>query len=196
MGTTRIAAIGVSAGGLRALKEFFSSLPQIPDLAFVVVTHLPRDTPSSLQPTLSAVTSLPVYVLQGQTVPRAGNIYVLPAYMSADLHEGVISVYERHPSEPVFKAIDEFLFSLATDQRKNAIAIILSGMGNDGARGVQAIQKCGGMVLAQDPESSKYSSMPRAAIDADQPEEIAAPHLLGQTLSLMLQGTSNYSQES
>jgi two-component system CheB/CheR fusion protein len=195
MRTTRIATVGVSAGGLRALKEFFSSLPQIPDVAFVVVTHLPRDTPSSLQPALAAVTNLPVHVLQDQTTPQAGNIYVLPAHMNAEVRRGVISVRERLPSEPVFKAIDEFLFSLAADQRRNAIAIILSGMGNDGARGVQAIQKCGGTVLAQDPRSSKYSSMPRAAIDADQPEEIAAPHLLGQTLSLILQDTSNYSEE-
>ena len=62
--------------------------------------------------------------------------------------------------------IDAFLSALAEDQGERAVGILLSGSGSDGTIGMQAIQRRGGLTLAQDPETAKYDAMPRAAIAA------------------------------
>ena len=87
---------------------------------------------------------------------------------------GVFSPRFTNPQRPL---------SLAADQKENAIGIILSGMGSDGALGVEAIAKHKGLVLVQAPESTEYKVMPYSAINADDPKRILPPSDLGRFLS-------------
>ncbi|HZI01883.1 MAG TPA: CheR family methyltransferase, partial [Flavisolibacter sp.] len=79
-------------------------------------------------------------------------------------------------------AIDFFLHTLAQDQRSRAIAIILSGTGTDGSKGIQSIQEHGGMVLVQDPLTAKFDGMPNAAIATGVAELILAPELMPEEI--------------
>ena len=79
--------------------------------------------------------------------------------------------------------IDEFLVSLAEDAAERAIAVIFSGAGTDGARGVQAVRTAGGTVFVQDPETAEFSGMPLAAINTGQVDGVLPPADIAREIS-------------
>jgi len=111
---------------------------------------------------------------------------VLPGNKRVTIKDGVLIVRDRAPHEVINKAVNEFFASLAEDQKENAVAVILSGMGRDGAEGVKAINENGGMVLVQSPGTTQFDGMPVAAIDADHPIVVSSP----EELSVALQNLS------
>jgi two-component system CheB/CheR fusion protein len=85
------------------------------------------------------------------------------------------------------RSVDIFFESLAIDQKDQAIGIILSGMGSDGANGANAIHRFGGTVLVQDPASSEMSAMPISAITKDNPDVVLNPRQLGENLMQIIE---------
>ena len=186
----KIAAIGASVGGVRALRDFFSQIHPPSNLAFVIVTHLPHEVSASLGIMLSEITPFAVHILQHDTAPAADHIYMLPEHLRLTIRQGILMVRERAEGDDRCHTIDEFLFSLAEDQKENAIAVILSGIGRDGADGAHMIGACGGLVLTQDPQTAQFSSMPQATIDAHGPQKILSPLKLAKSLVEYLAETS------
>ncbi len=177
-----VAGIGASAGGQEALKEFFSNLPLRPNIAFCVITHLLREHESVLDRILSKFTNLKVKRMKGMDIVEPSVVYVMPAGVKAYIKEGCIILKERPGEERINKTVDEFFYSLAEDQRERAIGIVFSGMGDDGARGVQLIHEFGGTVLVQEPHSTAFKSMPENAIKRDHPDQILPPAMLARNL--------------
>ncbi|RFC47325.1 MAG: two-component system, chemotaxis family, CheB/CheR fusion protein [Verrucomicrobia bacterium] len=159
---------------MAALEQFFLNLPAATSLAYVVVQHLEPDREDMLPELLGRDTSLQVIQAQNGMRVRPGLVYVIPPNAELSILHGWLQV--RKPAAPRGHRlpIDSFLRDLAKDQREKAIAIILSGMGSDGALGIKAIKKSGGMVLVQDPASAKFDSMPRSAIRTGLVDCIAA----------------------
>jgi two-component system, chemotaxis family, protein-glutamate methylesterase/glutaminase len=182
-----IAALGASAGGHDALRDFFRSLPSSPNIAFVVVTHLLRDHPSQLHTILSRYTDMPVHRIGGFEIVRPNNIYVLPENKIVTIRNGTLYLKKRNEEQVINLAIDEFLNSLAIDQREKAIAIIFSGMGSDGSRGAVKIHANDGIVLVQSPGTTPFNGMPWATITSDDPEEILSTTELGANLMQIVQ---------
>jgi two-component system, chemotaxis family, CheB/CheR fusion protein len=182
MDALKIAGIGASAGGLQALKTFFSNVSLEQNIAYVVVTHLPTSTPASMDVILKKVSGLLIQVLTHDTKPKAGTIYILPGYSRVTVSNGMLLVRDKGPWDPE-NPIDDFLFSLAYDQKQHAIAIILSGLTSDGAQGAAMVHRLGGTVLVQSPDSAEFKSMPSAAIDADHPNVVSSPDNLGAAIS-------------
>ena len=181
-----VIGIGSSAGGLNALVEFFSNLSATDQAAFVVVSHLPKDHATNLDHILSKHTDMPVSLVETNTMLVPGHVYVMPGNVLMKLSENTLLVRDRRDNEIINKAIDEFLFSLAVNKRRFGIAIVLSGLGGDGAKGASAVHEAGGKVLVQDPTSTPYKSMPLAAISADHPLAIVKPALLAKTVNGIL----------
>jgi chemotaxis response regulator CheB len=177
-----IAGIGASAGGHQALQEFFSNLPARPGIAFCVITHLLRGYQSVLDKILLKYTDLKVQRMNGGDLIQPDTVYVMPEGVKAYLRNGCIFLKERADRDVVNKTVDEFLFSLAEDQKERSIGIIFSGMGDDGARGVKLIHEMGGIVLVQDPASTSFKSMPESAIRRDHPEQILPPAMLAKAI--------------
>ncbi len=96
--------------------------------------------------------------------------------------KGQLLLRDRAPEEVINWAVDIFFHSLAEDQKEKAIGVVLSGMGSDGASEAQAIHQLGGTVLVQEPYSTPYRGMPRAAIDRDHSDLILPPAQLVQAL--------------
>ncbi len=156
--------IGASAGGLEAIESFFKKMPFDSDLAFVVVQHLSPDYKSLMEELLSKHTRMPVTrVVDGQQV-EANCIYLIPPKKNLTIFHGKLLLSEQDHGRGVNLPIDVFLRSLAEDQGEKAIGIVLSGTGSDGSRGIRAIKEAGGMVMVQEPESSKFDGMPKSAI--------------------------------
>ncbi|MGO9420864.1 chemotaxis protein CheB [Roseiarcus sp.] len=155
--------IGASAGGVRALQQFFESLPNEVNAAFVVVVHLDPTHDSELPNILSARTRMPVTQVTGLTRLKAGRVYIIPPnrqLLATDQHLALADFDEpRWQRAP----IDLFFRSLAA-QRGDDFVIVLSGAGSDGALGIKAAKEAGSIILVQDPEEAEYSSMPRSAV--------------------------------
>jgi two-component system, chemotaxis family, CheB/CheR fusion protein len=144
-----IVGIGASAGGLEAFKSFFTYMPADCDMAFVLVQHLAPAHHSLLAELIGRSTTLTVQeAIDGEAV-QSGHVYVIPPDATLTIAEGVLQVAKPAPPRQHRWPIDSFFMSLAEDQGDNAVCIVLSGSGSDGARGLRAINEHGGLVLAQ-----------------------------------------------
>ena len=181
-----IVGVGASAGGQDALKQFFSQIPADANAAFVVVTHLFRSFKSALPTIISRFTSLKVSRVEDRMLLQPGHVYVMPEDVLMKIENGRLTLAPRPDNNHINNSIDVFFESLAEDQRSNAIAVVLSGMGSDGSEGALAIFKSGGDVLVQDPGSTKFNSMPMATILKDHPDYILPPAELGAKLTKMI----------
>ncbi|HET8622996.1 MAG TPA: chemotaxis protein CheB [Gemmatimonadales bacterium] len=172
-----VVGIGASAGGLTAFTRFLKAVPAGSGMAFVLVQHLDPNHPSELPQILSSATKLPVTKARDGEPVRPDHVYVLPCDGLLTLSGGRLRVARRADGHPL--VIDEFLTSLAADRGKDAIAVILSGSGSDGTKGVAAVKEAGGITFAQDPASAEHPDMARRAIESGSidhvlpPEEIA-----------------------
>jgi chemotaxis response regulator CheB len=173
-----IVGIGASAGGQQALLEFLKNLPDEPNAAFVIVTHLSPDYKSQLDNILASASPIPVLRIKNNMGVNKNRVYVMPEAVTVNISEGRLMLKPR--DQEINHAIDDFFISLARDQKNCAIGIIMSGSGFDGTSGVNEIHKYGGKVFVQTPDSATFSSMPTSVITKDHPDVIASPAMLAQ----------------
>jgi PAS domain S-box-containing protein len=160
----KIVGVGASAGGLEAFTDFLKAVPSSEDLAYILVQHLDPTHRSLLVELLAKATSLNVReATDGMRVER-NEIHIIPPNRELTIADGVLRLVPREKLQGGTRTIDIFLRSLAADQGPNAIAVILSGAGSDGAQGIKAVKEHGGATFAQLESSARYDSMPRAAI--------------------------------
>ncbi|MEZ4646734.1 MAG: chemotaxis protein CheB [Chloroflexota bacterium] len=182
-----IVGIGASAGGLEALEKFFTSVEPRTQLAFVVVQHLSPDYKSLMVELLSKHTTLPVYETTDGMIVKPNAVYLIPRKKTMTIFHGRLLLADRKPEEGLHLPIDIFLKSLAEDQGEKAIAIILSGTGSDGTRGIRAVKEAGGMVMAQDEQSARFDGMPRSAIATQLVDYVLSPEQMPQELMKFVQ---------
>lgn len=156
--------IGASAGGLEALDIFFSHMPPDSGLAFIVIQHLSPDYKSLMVELLAKRTSMDVRRAEEGMRVEPNTVYLIPPRKQLTIFHGKLLLSEQDHSRGINLPIDVFLRSLADDQAEKAVAIILSGTGSDGVRGIRAVKEAGGMIMVQSEESAKFDGMPRAAI--------------------------------
>ena len=163
----RIAAIGASAGGIEAFRLFFESMPADSGLGFVVVLHLSADRKSLLAEIIGRWTEMPVAEAGDNDLVEPNRVYVIPPGHIATLQQGRLQLRHLAPDVPrEATPIDQFFDSMAADLGEDAIGIVLSGTGHDGALGLKAIKARGGLTLAQGTDGSapQHSGMPNSAI--------------------------------
>ena len=177
-----IVAIGLSAGGIEPLWEFFSQIPVQSGLAFIVIQHLNRDYISRADKLLAKHTDIPVqWAKEGQVV-QPDHVYMLPINQMMTIQEGVLHLQERDEIDRSNWAINLFFHSLARGEKAQAIGIILSGMGTDGTLGAIQIHAQGGEVMVQDPATAQFASMPQSVLMKDHPSESLPPKRLAEAL--------------
>jgi two-component system CheB/CheR fusion protein len=159
-----IVGIGASAGGLAALQEFLQHTPENTGFAYVIVQHLDPVHKGMLPELLQRVTQMPVKEARQRMPLKANHVYVIPPNTELTVVDKTLHL--ARPAEPrgMRLPIDALFSSLASAQGQQAIGIVLSGMGSDGAEGLQAIKNLGGLTLAQEPKSAQFDSMPASAI--------------------------------
>lgn len=167
--------IGASAGGLEAIEAFFTHMPAKSGMAFIVVQHLSPDYKSLMVELLSKKTPIPVHRAEDGMLVHADNIYLIPPKKNLTIFHGRLLLSDQDHTRGINLPIDVFLRSLAEDQAEKAVAIILSGTGSDGMRGVRTVKEHGGFVMVQDEESAKFDGMPRSAISTGLADFILSP---------------------
>jgi two-component system, chemotaxis family, CheB/CheR fusion protein len=171
-----IACIGASADGIKAMEEFFSNLEGNDGLTIVVIQHLSPDHKSILGDILQRKTGLKVVDIVNNATAEPGHVYVLPSGYDAIIkgNRFHLKKYSKN-HKGLHLPVDIFLRSLAADRKDTIAAILLSGAGSDGSLGIREIKNSGGLVMVQDPESAKFSSMPRNAIESGLVDKVAHP---------------------
>ena len=160
-----VVGIGASAGGLDPLVRFFENLPEDTGMGFVIVQHLSPDFKSLMDELLARHTPLPIHLVEDGMPVEADHIYLIPAKKEMIVSGGRLLLSERVRQQELTLPIDVFFRSLAQDYGSKAVAIVLSGGGSDGSRGISHVHEAGGLVLVQDLESAQFDGMPKAAIE-------------------------------
>lgn len=161
---SHVVAIGASAGGLEAIDSFFTHVPEESPFAFVVIQHLSPDYKSLMVEILSKKTTMPVYRAEDGMEVERGCVYLIPPRKNLTIFHGALLLSDQDHTHGLNLPIDIFLRSLAEDQGEKAIAVILSGTGSDGTRGVRSVKEGGGTIVVQDVATAKFDGMPEAAI--------------------------------
>lgn len=161
-----IVGIGASAGGLEALEQFLSNVPENSGMAYVVIQHLDPTQKGMLPELLQRVTKMKVLQVMDRLAVNPDYVYVIPPNTSMSIFKGVLHLFKPIESRGLRLPVDFFFRSLADDRKELAVGVILSGMGSDGSIGLQAIKERNGIVMVQEPKTAKFDSMPRNAIES------------------------------
>jgi len=153
----QIVGVGASAGGLESLERFFTHLPTDTGMAFVVLQHLSPDFKSLMDELLARRTSLPIRQAEDDMPVAPDTIYLLPPMKEMIVRDRRLLLSARDPRHGLALPIDHFFRSLAQDVGDRAIAVVLSGSGSDGSRGIQEVSRAGGIVLCESPDTAKFN---------------------------------------
>ncbi|HEX3596391.1 MAG TPA: chemotaxis protein CheB, partial [Polyangiaceae bacterium] len=160
-----VAGLGASAGGIKALLDFFRAMPDDSGLVFVVILHLSPTHESTLPELLARSTNMRVNAATDGQKVEANQIYVIPPgrYLTcADEHLRLVYIDGQRGKR---NTVDMFFRSLADSHGPHAIAVVLSGADGDGALGIKRVKERGGLTIVQEPTDAEYASMPQAALD-------------------------------
>ena len=179
-----LVAIGASTGGPIALAKLLSMWTPPADCALVLVQHIDSAFTDSFAQWLSAQISFPIEVIENNSPVTPGKILIAKTNDHLLLDERQCFCYSPEPIDYSYRpSVDVFFHGIARHWRRNAIGVLLTGMGRDGAQGLLAMRKAGKLTIAQNQASSAVYGMPRAAADIHAAEKILSLEDIGLTLA-------------
>ena len=170
-----IVGIGASAGGLRPIEQFFDNMPSDCGMSFVVVQHLSPDFKSLMDELLARHTEMAIHKVSDGVQIEPNCIYLIPPEKNMAMKDGTLLLSDKVGERGLNLPIDIFFSSLAEQAKEKSVAIVLSGTGSDGSRGIKSVRESGGLVLVQQPETAGFDGMPQAAISTGVVDLICAP---------------------
>lgn len=188
--TPTIVLVGASAGGLPAVQALLAALPESFPAPVVVAHHLARRRPSHLAEILDRHVAVQVHEARERVLPVAGTVHLAPAdhdlHMTPDRRLSLTPCLDVQLSCP---SIDRLLTSVGEVHGAGTVAVVLSGTGTDGARGVVVVGEAGGTVVAEDEQSAEFGGMPQAARETGHVDLVLPAHEIGPRLTtLAVQG--------
>ncbi len=165
--------IGASTGGPPALSTLFAALGPAPNCPVLVVQHISPTFTDGLVRWLAQSSGMPVELATNGSVPRPGTVYLAPGDLHMELRDGRLLLSSGPPESGHRPSVDLLFESVARSSLvTGSLAVLLTGMGRDGARGLKAIRAAGGRTIAQDQASSVVYGMPKAAAEIGAAGEI------------------------
>ena len=164
-------AVGCSTGGPPALREIITKLPRNLPTGIVVAQHMPPTFTKSMAERLDSLSKVSVKEAEHGEPIESGHVYIAPGgqHMITQRHgfKGRIVITSK-PTEALYRPCVDLLFnSVARNYAPAILAIVLTGMGQDGLIGIREIKSRGGLAIAQNAESCVVYGMPKAIVDAD-----------------------------
>ncbi len=183
---TKVVGIGVSTGGPQALEYVLSQLPGDFPGAIAVVQHMPDGFTDMFARRLDEVCPLRVKEAQSGDMLQPGRVLICPGNRHMKVKRlplGDIAVLSDEPRVNGHRpSVDVLLRSVAEEFHANAVGVIMTGMGDDGAEGLGMVKKEGGMTIAQSEESCVVYGMPKAAIERGYAVRVVGLDVMGATL--------------
>jgi two-component system chemotaxis response regulator CheB len=180
-----IVAIGASTGGIHALSQMFGQMPAGFRLPIVITQHLPASFMPYFAAQIAVLAGRPCDVAVDRMRIRPGRIIIAPgdAHLKAvKLSEGGAAFRLTHEAalSGCMPSVDPMLTSLADVYGPRLLAVVLSGMGRDGAEGARRVHDSGGCVVVQDQQSSVVWGMPGAIAASGIADAVLAPDAIGR----------------
>ncbi|MDE1548305.1 protein-glutamate methylesterase/protein-glutamine glutaminase [Jeotgalibaca caeni] len=158
--------IGASTGGPRALLQVIRSLPSELQIPVFITQHMPEGFTTSFAKRLDDSARIPVKEAEHGELIQPGTVYVAPGNYHMAIKGDRIYLDQTEKLNGVRPAVDVLFDSASQVYKENLLAVILTGMGKDGTKGMKSVKKLGGHTLAQDEASSVVYGMPGNAVRA------------------------------
>jgi two-component system chemotaxis response regulator CheB len=185
----KLVVIGSSTGGPAALMQIFGAFSTAPSCAFVVAQHMPEGFTAGFADRVDRLTPLAAREARGGEELAPGSVLVAPGGKHLELEtiggRVVTRVHAPSQREKYAPSVDRLFVSAAKHYGRELVAVVLTGMGDDGSQGVKAVKQAGGLVIAESEETAVIFGMPQQAIRTGAVDrvlplhEIAASILLG-----------------
>jgi len=176
-----IIAIGASAGGLEAISAFFDYTP-LDSVSYILIQHLSADFKSQMVQILAQHSKLQIVEAIENVDIKANTVYLIPSAKFMSVKKGRLILSDKKDQPRPHMTIDYFFSALAKERGNKAIGVILSGTGDDGSKGIEAIKHAGGIVLVQDPVTASFKGMPEAAIATGCVDRVLSPEAMPQVI--------------
>ena len=159
-----IVCIGSSTGGTVALSKIIPNIDTDIGIPIVIVQHMPKFYTNSFAKRLDTLSNLKVIEAQGNEILEPNTVYIAQGGLQMLVKNRKIFLDDSSPVNSHKPSVDPLFYSVAIEYRSHSLAVILTGMGADGSKGIEAISDAGGFTVAQDEESSVIFGMPGNAI--------------------------------
>lgn len=169
----RVVVLGASLGGLEALRTVLEGLPGDLDAAVAVVQHRHKTSGAGLGELLGGATPLPIVEPDDGAPLVNGTIYVAPPDYHLLIERGHVSLSVDDPVRYARPSIDVLFESAVQAYGGSVVAALLTGSNDDGAAGLEAVHRAGGVTIVQDPTTAESAVAPRAALDRMTPTHVA-----------------------
>jgi two-component system response regulator WspF len=181
-----LVVIGASTGGPQALRTILSHFPANFPAAVVVIQHVDAQFAPGLTEWLNQQTALPVQIAQHGQSLQASTVYVATTNHHLVVQADLTLAYTPEPTQSVYRpSVDVFFKSVAAHWPRKGVAMLLTGMGKDGAIGLKSLHAAGWHTIAQNRETCVVYGMPKAAVELSAAKEVLplaaiAPACIGQ----------------
>jgi two-component system chemotaxis response regulator CheB len=186
---SKLVAIGISTGGPQALEFLLAQLPADFPGSIVIVQHMPEGFTEMFARRLDEVCSLRVKEAQSGDILEGGRVLICPGSRHIKvkrMSRGDIVVLNDEPRVNGHRpSVDVLFHSVAEEYGQHAISVLMTGMGDDGAEGLGAVKKAGGLTIAQNEDSCVVFGMPKAAIERGYATRVIALDVLPATLQTL-----------
>lgn len=168
-GSEKVVAIGASTGGPRALQEIITKLPANFPCGVVIVQHMPPGFTRSLAERLNSLSSIRVKEAEHNDFIQPGTAFIAPGdyHMTLEREGGrtLVKLNQTPPLSGHRPSVDPLFETVARIYGAQAVGVLLTGMGHDGAKGMQAIKNSNGYTIAEDQSTAVVFGMPKSAIE-------------------------------
>lgn len=164
--------IGASTGGPKMLTNLIQSLPSTLPIPIFIVQHMPEGFTASFAKRLNTISAVQVVEAEANMAIKNGTVYIAPGGKHMVIERGKIALLDTAKINSVKPAIDPMFESATQVYGANVLAVVMTGMGKDGAQGSLQVKKAGGHVIAQDEVSCVVFGMPKCAIEAGAVHEV------------------------
>jgi two-component system chemotaxis response regulator CheB len=191
-----IVAITASAGGIEALSTVLSELPSDFPVPIVVVQHLDPHHPSLLPAILARRCAIGIKQAEEGDALKPRTAFIAPPDQHLLVNgDRTLSLSHSDLVHFVRPSADLLFESVAASHAERVIAVVLTGTGSDGTMGVRAVDKMGGRVIAEDPETADFAGMPRAAVATGVVDEVLGLNEIAERLVELVGDDSEGSRE-
>ncbi len=191
-----VVVIGSSTGGPSALMQTLAAFPEPPDCSFLVAQHMPAGFTRGFAERLDLLTPFFVREATGGEPPLAGAVWIAPGghHLGLESRDGrvVTCVSKAREEDKYSPSVDRLFESAAKHFGSDLLAVVLTGMGDDGRKGALAVKRAGGTVIAESEESAVIFGMPQQAIRAGCVDRVLA---LSNIPTAILSGLARESED-
>jgi two-component system, chemotaxis family, protein-glutamate methylesterase/glutaminase len=183
----KIVGIGASTGGPVAIKKILNDLPHDFSVPILLVQHISSGFVNGFVEWLNISSNLPVCIALQNEQTKPGHVYVAPDNIQMGINkEGFVYLSNYEPVKQQKPSVSYLFHSIVENYGNNALCILLSGMGNDGADELLMLKNVGGITIAQNEESSVVYGMPGEAVKIGAAQYVLPPDIIARVLKKII----------